>query len=622
MLADRLGVTLYQVGETDEDGDEPTRGERLQELRLAQRLVARDRRSLLLFDEMEDLLDGAFPGTLPGWARFQHPFRSRFRDGASKAFMHRLLEQAPAPTLWTMNDAREVSPAILRRMMFALELRRPPTRVRARVWARQLERHGIEAGADEALSLASEFDATPGVAAGATAAARLGGGDIATVRCGVRSLSRVLACERPPQGTPPRFDPGLVHADLDPIALGDRLAHSGQRRFSLCMQGPPGTGKSAYVRHLAERLGLEVMQKRASDLMSMWVGETEQRIAGAFAEARNTDVFLVFDEADSLARRRPAQRIAALAAFAIEARLTTATWSSSSSEPTLAELTDRRPRHWRTDESVFGLQQAGGQTRACLVSVSSEDLAELTSAAAALERTSFSEQAARLQDLSAKLRAALRPESLERLESDLEALVLAEGLAMRPGPRPQLDRGVLALLREAIVIRRVVEFRYFARTTGRRSRQRVEPYGLLYGNRAFVVARSDWSEEPRLWRLANVSEARLTDETFDRDPTFDLDRYARRSFGTFQEKPVEVTLRFDTAAARDASAFVFHPEQSVEEGADGSLTVRFTAGGIDEMCWHLFTWGESVTVVKPARLRRRLAEMCVSLAAHHQPPQR
>ena len=262
--------------------------------------------------------------------------------------MHRLLEQAPAPTLWTMNDAREVSPAILRRMMFALELRRPPTRVRARVWARQLERHGIEAGADEALSLASEFDATPGVAAGATAAARLGGGDIATVRCGVRSLSRVLACERPPQGTPPRFDPGLVHADLDPIALGDRLAHSGQRRFSLCMQGPPGTGKSAYVRHLAERLGLEVMQKRASDLMSMWVGETEQRIAGAFAEARNTDVFLVFDEADSLLADRRAALAAAIEGLAA---------------PGLGLVGGSRRAHLRgrgsrTDE----LQRAGGQT--------------------------------------------------------------------------------------------------------------------------------------------------------------------------------------------------------------------------------------------------------------------
>ena len=60
VLADRLGVTLFSVGETDEDGDEPARGERLQELRLAQRLFARDRRSLLLFDEMEDLLSGPF----------------------------------------------------------------------------------------------------------------------------------------------------------------------------------------------------------------------------------------------------------------------------------------------------------------------------------------------------------------------------------------------------------------------------------------------------------------------------------------------------------------------------------------------------------------------------------
>ena len=44
---------------------------------------------------------------------------------------------------------------------------------------------------------------------------------------------------------------------------------------------------------------------------------------------------------------------------------------------------------------------------------------------------------------------------------------------------------------------------------------------------------------------------------------------------------------------------------------------RDMAGGIDEMCWHLFTWGESVTVEKPARLRRRLAAMCASLTAHH-----
>ena len=307
VLAERLGVTLYGVGESDDDGGEPVRGERLQELRLAQRLLARNRRSLLLFDEMEDLLSDS----LAGLAFFGRPFRAgpRFRDGGSKVFMHRLLEQAPAPTLWTMNDAREVSSAILRRMMFALELRPPTPRVRARIWARQLDRHDIEAEPDDARALAQEFEATPGVAAGATAAARLGGGDIAAVRRGVRSLSRVLSCERPPQRTPARFDPRLVNADTDPADLAERLAGLGERRFSLCLQGPPGTGKSAFVRYLAERLGLEVIQMRASDLMSMWVGGTEKRIAAAFAEARDAGAFLVFDEADSLlADRRFAHR--------------------------------------------------------------------------------------------------------------------------------------------------------------------------------------------------------------------------------------------------------------------------------------------------------------------------
>ena len=80
---------------------------------------------------------------------------------------------------------------------------------------------------------------------------------------------------------------------------------------------------------------------------------------------------------------------------------------------------------------------------------------------------------------------------------------------------------------------------------------------------------------------------------------------------------MEVVLRFDARTAPDTPAFLFHPDQVIEENRDGSLTVRFRAGGIDEMCWHLFTWGESVSVEKPTRLRRRLAEMFAGLAAHH-----
>ena len=264
-------------------------------------------------------------------------------------------------------------------------------------------------------------------------------------------------------------------------------------------------------------------------------------------------------------------------------------------------------RHWRLRSDAVRR----------LVAITPEELAELESAATALERAGLDERAATLREFATKARATLRTDSLARIESELEALVQAEGLAMRAGPRPRLDTGLLSILRNAITMHRYVEFRYLAQSTGHRSRQHVRPLGLLYGNRAFLVASSDWSEEPRLWRLANVSELRISDETFERDPDFDLERYAKRSFGTFQEEPVEVVLRFDAAAARDASNFVFHPDQATEPNDDGSLTVRFKAGGLDEMCWHLVTWGGSVTIEKPPRLRQRLAEMCGSLATHH-----
>ena len=131
-------MTLYGIGEADDDGDEPSRRERLQELRLAQRLVARNRSALLLFDEMEDLLSGSDSG---GLSLFGQPFFSGSRSGGSKVYTHRLLERAPAPTLWVLNDASAVSKALLRRMMFALELRPPTAAVRERVWKRQLAHH-------------------------------------------------------------------------------------------------------------------------------------------------------------------------------------------------------------------------------------------------------------------------------------------------------------------------------------------------------------------------------------------------------------------------------------------------------------------------------------------------
>ena len=276
-LAARLEVTLHSVGESDDDGREPNRNERLQELILVQHLFGGSRNTLLLFDEMEDLLADSIHVSMP----YRLPWAgSRGGSQGSKVYMNRMLEQNTVPTLWTSNSADWTCPTVLRRMMFALELRQPSREVRARIWTRQLARHGIECEEAEAGNLALEYDVSPGVVAGAAAAAELvEGGGIADVRLGVRSLARLLSGEKPPQRSPAEFDPALVHSETDPVKLADRFARWGARRVSLCLSGPPGTGKSAFVRYLAERMGLEVEQKRASDLLSMWVGGTETTTA-------------------------------------------------------------------------------------------------------------------------------------------------------------------------------------------------------------------------------------------------------------------------------------------------------------------------------------------------------
>ena len=97
------------------------------------------------------------------------------------------------------------------------------------------------------------------------------------------------------------------------------------------------------------------------------------------------------------------------------------------------------------------------------IQISPEELAGLEAAVGSLGRTGLAEHAGKLRDLAVKLRAISHRHSREEFDAALASLMEAEGLAMRAGPRENLEGGLLALVRDAITSRRKLEFDYFSR---------------------------------------------------------------------------------------------------------------------------------------------------------------
>jgi transitional endoplasmic reticulum ATPase len=290
-LGARVGLSVHFCGETDEEDAEPDRRDRVAALLIANAIGRLARRTIVVVDEADDLLfdlddDGAFG-----------------RRG-SKVFMNRLLEQTAAPTIWIVNDIARLGPPIIRRMHLTLRFPKAKRSVRKSMIERIAASTDFQLKDSEVSALA-QAPSPPALIENAIRSARSIGGSASEAHMILDSSLRALGHREVLGGSPPiRFDPTLSSADVDLAALADQVARSSYRALSFCLSGPPGAGKSAYARYLAERLDLDVLEKRFSDLSSMWLGESEKAIAAAFEEAADLRTFLIFDEADSLLRDR------------------------------------------------------------------------------------------------------------------------------------------------------------------------------------------------------------------------------------------------------------------------------------------------------------------------------
>ena len=302
-LCKEIGVALYAVsGNTSEERNGT---ERRSDLAAALCLLKNDQHSALLMDEAEDVF-GTSRSSLMFFGNETEPGNK----ANSKLFFNKLLESNEVPVIWVSNSVSGVDPAHLRRFSYALNMEAPDEAVQARIWNYSARKNKVKLPKKTITQLVKTYDIAPAIIDASLRTAALTG-DNKAIEKTIDSLQTAMLGRIDKRENIPahKFSTALLHCDVDLENLTQRIVALNGVSFSLCLYGAPGTGKSAYARFLAEKLKMKVLHKRASDLMSMWVGENERLIAAAFAEARQKKMLLIFDEADSFLRdRRHAQR--------------------------------------------------------------------------------------------------------------------------------------------------------------------------------------------------------------------------------------------------------------------------------------------------------------------------
>lgn len=279
--------------------------------------------------------------------------------------------------------------------------------------------------------------------------------------------------------------------------------------------------------------------------------------------------------------------------------------------PLLEEDTDGPFKRFRIPQGLDAIFQTP----------TTEELAELGMASTSLRAAGATTRAEILETFERKVKSAIRTGAMRKIAPDLEALIRAEAIAVQAGPRPFEDPVIVGAIRHALVAMQAISFRYEGGSTPG-ARRTVTPYGLMFGRANYLVAAELGREAdaPRNWRLDRIFDLEVLDQPASAPEGFNLQDYAHRSFGIFQDEQQDVVLHINAEGAEEARLWRFHPTQEIEDRADGSVVVRFRASGMRELAWHLFTWRGQVQIVQPALLRQTMVEeLKLALSTHDGP---
>jgi len=274
-----------------------------------------DDNSLILIDEADEVLntDKSF----------------FFQPLTNKSWINDLLENHEKKIIWITNKYYYIHESTMRRFTFSIEFKKFSAKSRLRVLKNELKKRGLEHyfNEEDLKELSRNYSVNAsGIMNAIHILTMCKHKDkeevLQQIRSTIRNHEKIVSMKDVHEKKRRDFKyyslQGLncsenLHEIISIMERYIKLQETDQNKFdksvSLLLYGMPGTGKSEFVYYLGYALGKEVTLRRASDIHSMWVGETEKNIAGAFREAKENSDILFFDEADTfLFPRKSAQR--------------------------------------------------------------------------------------------------------------------------------------------------------------------------------------------------------------------------------------------------------------------------------------------------------------------------
>lgn len=304
-IAKHLNLAMYSIGEPggNDDGTEYTEigskrsasDIRISKLQRTHALLEGSKNSIVLFDEIEDLL---MKGT----------DSSKSADVDNKLEVNRLLENNPVVTIWTGNDPEKFHTAVRQRFAYSIMMDYPPTLVREKVWKRRLELEKVTLPEADIRALAREYEAPPRMIAKAVRSMRILGGGVDVIRKSLEADSKIAYGQTDSilndAAIPQDFNLGFVNADQNLPDLFNRLVQRGndKKPFSLLVQANPSTGAENILRSMAEGMVMNPLEVSMGGLCAPHpMMPPEQKFAAAFAGAADARKFLIITGLEDVA---------------------------------------------------------------------------------------------------------------------------------------------------------------------------------------------------------------------------------------------------------------------------------------------------------------------------------